>query len=178
MCTWLQLKAESALALIEELSEPATCSTAGKHLESHRNSVIAATIAGVQASDHTLVPSLRHFAPRAHSKPSAYMSRQAWTGANHNQGHAHTHLCIVHRATSRVKLSSLLSQLPSAFDSRKVSVVDKRLTEIDVLPRHFHQAQVSKTMCCFCAPVPVSLPCCLFTWQQLWVQTAPAASMV
>ena len=48
----------------------------------------------------------------------------------------------LYRRCGRVKLSSLLSQNPSLFDDKKISVVDKGLTDIDHLPRHFHHVKV------------------------------------
>lgn len=47
-----------------------------------------------------------------------------------------------YRRCGRVKLSTLLGQSPSLFDDRKISVVDKGLTDIDHLPRHFHHVKV------------------------------------
>lgn len=41
-----------------------------------------------------------------------------------------------------MKLSSLLSHCPSLFDDKKISVVDKGLTDVDFLPRHFHHVKV------------------------------------
>ena len=41
-------------------------------------------------------------------------------------------------------LSMLLGQSPSLFDDRKISIVDKGLTDIDHLPRHFHHVKVQK----------------------------------
>ena len=54
---------------------------------------------------------------------------------------------MVRRQPGKVKLSALLTQCPSLFDDKKVSVVDKGLTDIDVLPRHFHRVKVSVTLC-------------------------------
>ncbi|KAL3153975.1 hypothetical protein ABBQ32_013531 [Trebouxia sp. C0010 RCD-2024] len=45
------------------------------------------------------------------------------------------------RRRYKVKLSSLLGQIPSLFDNRKIQVVDKGLTDIDHLPRHFHHVK-------------------------------------
>ncbi|KAL0036179.1 hypothetical protein WJX79_007230 [Trebouxia sp. C0005] len=43
--------------------------------------------------------------------------------------------------SGKVKLSTLLSQCPSLFNDKKISAVDKGLTDIDVLPRHFHHVK-------------------------------------
>ena len=46
------------------------------------------------------------------------------------------------RRSGKVKLSALLNQCPALFDDKKISVVDKGLTDIDALPRHFHHVKV------------------------------------
>lgn len=48
----------------------------------------------------------------------------------------------MYRRCGRVSLSSLLGQNPSLFDDKKISVVDKGLTDVDKLPRHFHHVKV------------------------------------
>lgn len=70
-------------------------------------------------------------------------------------------MCIYRRY--KVKLSSLLGQIPSLFDNRKIQVVDKGLTDIDHLPRHFHHVKVHLDTLSFhvctqtCDPLPFSV---------------------
>ncbi|DBA99529.1 TPA: hypothetical protein ACH3X3_012111 [Trebouxia sp. C0006] len=52
-----------------------------------------------------------------------------------------THRHHPFRRSGKVKLSALLSQCPSLFDNKKISAVDKGLTDIDILPRHFHHVK-------------------------------------
>ena len=57
---------------------------------------------------------------------------------------AFSHRC---RARTCLTLSTVLSQSPQLFDDKKIGVVEKFITEIDLLPQRYHHVRVSLWAC-------------------------------